>query len=78
MVITINIKDWQVPHIQRSAKAKEAWDSLREVHQGMGTNGRMILTQHQWRYGARPLTEDPPEVVVMAVVALSTATAAFA
>ena len=47
-IITLNIKDSQVPHIQRCATAKEAWDSLREVHQGIGTNGRMILTQRLW------------------------------
>ena len=47
-IITLNIKDSQVPHIQRCTTAKEAWDSLREVHQGKGTDGRMILTQRLW------------------------------
>ena len=47
-IITLNIKDSQIPHIQRCETAKQAWDALREVHQGIGANGRMVLTQHLW------------------------------
>ena len=47
-IITLNIRDTQIPHIQRCDTAKEAWDALREVHQGIGANGRMVLTQRLW------------------------------
>jgi len=47
-IITLNIKDSQIPHIQDATTAKEAWASLREVHQGIGTNGRMVLMQRLW------------------------------
>ena len=47
-IITLNIKDSQIPHIQRCNTAKEAWDALREVHQGIDVNGRMVLTQRLW------------------------------
>ena len=42
-IITLNIKDSQIPHIQDAKTAKEAWVSLEEVHQVIGTNGRMVL-----------------------------------
>ena len=47
-IITLNIKDSQIPHIQRCSTAKEAWDALCEVHQGIGVNGRMVLTKRLW------------------------------
>ena len=47
-IITLNIKDSQIPHIQRCGTSKEAWEALREVHQGIGANGRMVLTQRLW------------------------------
>ena len=47
-IITLNIKDSQIPHIQDATTAKEAWASLKEVHQGIGTNGRMVLMQRLW------------------------------
>ena len=47
-IITLNIKDSQIPHIQNSRTAKEAWSALKEVHQGIGTNGRMVLMQRLW------------------------------
>jgi len=47
-IITLNIKDSQIPHIQDATTAKAAWPSLREVHQGIGTNGRMVLMQPLW------------------------------
>ena len=47
-IITLNIKDSQIPHIQRCETAKQAWDALCEVHQGIGANGRMVLTQRLW------------------------------
>lgn len=43
-IITLSIKDSQIPHIQRCNTAKEAWDALREVHQGIGVNGWMVMT----------------------------------
>ena len=47
-IITLNIKDSQIPYIQNATTAKEAWAALKEVHQGIGTNGRMILMQRLW------------------------------
>ena len=47
-IITLNIRDSQIPHIQKCTTAKQAWDSLRAVHQGIGANGRMVLTQRLW------------------------------
>ena len=47
-IITLNVRDTQIPHIQKCATAKEAWDTLRAVHQGIGANGRMVLTQRLW------------------------------
>ena len=47
-IITLSIKDSQIPHIQRGGTSKEAWDALRDVHQGIGANGRMVLTQRLW------------------------------
>ena len=47
-IITLNIKDSQIPHIQDTTTAKKAWEALKEVHQGIGTNGRMILMQRLW------------------------------
>ena len=47
-IITLNVRDSQIPHIQRCKTAKEAWDALQEVHQGIGANGRMVLTQPLW------------------------------
>ena len=38
-IITLNIKDSQIPHIQQCNTAKEAWDALRQVHQEIGVNG---------------------------------------
>ena len=47
-IITLNIKDSQIPHIENSKTAKEAWSMLKEVHQVIGTNGRMVLMQRLW------------------------------
>ena len=47
-IITLNIRDSQIPHIQKCSTAKQAWDALRAVHQGIGANGRMVLTQRLW------------------------------
>ena len=44
-IITLNIKDSHIPHIQNAKTTKEAWSALKEVHQGIGTNGRMVLMQ---------------------------------
>lgn len=47
-IITLNIKDSQIPHIQNTTTAKEAWAALKDIHQGIGTNGRMVLMQRLW------------------------------
>lgn len=47
-IISLNIRDSQIPHIQSASNAKEAWDSLAKVHQGIGSNGRMVLMQRLW------------------------------
>ena len=47
-IITLNIKDSQIPHSQQCNTAKEAWDTLCQVHQEIGVNGRMVLTQRLW------------------------------
>ena len=47
-IITLNIKDSQIPYIQNATTAKEAWTALKDVHHGIGTNGRMILMQRLW------------------------------
>jgi len=44
-IITLNIKDSQIPYIQDATTTKEAWTALKEVHQRMGMNGRMVLMQ---------------------------------
>jgi len=41
-IICLNIDDSQIPHIQSASNAKEAWDALAKVHQGIGANGRMV------------------------------------
>jgi len=47
-IITLNIKDSQIPHIQDATTAQAAWKLLRDVHQGIGTSGRMVLMQRLW------------------------------
>jgi len=47
-IISLNIRDSQIPHIQSARNAKEAWDALAKVHQGIGSNGRMVLMQQLW------------------------------
>ena len=47
-IITLNIKDSQIPHIQVVTSAKKAWESLAKVHQGIGSNGRIVLMQKPW------------------------------
>jgi len=47
-IITLNIKDSQIPSIQDATMTKDAWEALREVHQGIGMNGRMVLLQRLW------------------------------
>ena len=47
-IICLNIRDSQIPHIQTASNAKEAWEALAKVHQGIGSNGRMILMQRLW------------------------------
>ena len=42
-ILTLNIKDSQITHIQECGTAREAWDALRIVHQGIGASGRMVL-----------------------------------
>jgi len=47
-IISLNIRDSQIPHIQSARNAKEAWDALAKFHQGIGSNGRMVLMQRLW------------------------------
>jgi len=47
-IITLNIKDSQIPYMQDASSTRDAWKSLKEVHQGIGMNGRMILMQRLW------------------------------
>jgi len=47
-IISLNIRDSQIPHIQAARNAKEAWEALAKVHQGIGSNGRMVLMQRLW------------------------------
>ena len=47
-IITLNIKDSQIPYIQDTRTTKEAWSALQEVHNGIGMNGRMVLMQRLW------------------------------
>jgi len=47
-IITLNIKDSQIPYIQDATTTREAWVALKEVHQGIGMNGRMVLMQRLW------------------------------
>ena len=44
-IITPNIKDSQIPYIQDATSTREAWAALRQVDQGIGMNGRMVLMQ---------------------------------
>jgi len=44
-ILTPNVKDSQITHIQECSTAKEAWEALRTVHQGIGATGRMVLMQ---------------------------------
>ena len=47
-MITLNIRDSQIPYIQDARPTKDAWKALKEVHQGIGTNGRIVLLQRLW------------------------------
>jgi len=47
-IITQNIKDSQIRQIEDAMTAQEAWASLKEVHQRIGTNGRMVVMQRLW------------------------------
>jgi len=47
-IITLDIKDFQIRYIQDATTTKEAWTALKEVHQGIRMNGRMVLMQHVW------------------------------
>lgn len=47
-IIILNIKDSQIPYFQDTTTTKEAWTALKEVHQRIGMNGRMVLMQRLW------------------------------
>jgi len=47
-IICLNIPDSQIPQIQAASSAKQAWDALAKVHQGIGSNGRMVLMEKLW------------------------------
>lgn len=44
-IITLNVRDWQITHIQKCATAKVPWEALRKVHQGIGGSGHMVFMQ---------------------------------
>src|SRR5437588_6865955 len=52
-IISLNIRDSQIPHIQAARNAREAWEALAKVHQGIGSNGRMVLMQKMWNLHLR-------------------------
>jgi len=47
-ILTLNVRDTQITHIQECSTAKEAWEALRIVHQGIGASGRMVIMQRLW------------------------------
>jgi len=47
-IITLNIKDSQIPYIQDATNTKAAWAAVKEVHQGIGMNRKMVLMQRLW------------------------------
>jgi len=47
-IITLNIKDSQIPYIEHARTTKEAWTALKEVDQGIGMNAQMVLMQRLW------------------------------
>ena len=47
-IISRNIRDSQIPHIQTARNAKEDWEALAKVHQGIGSNRRIVLMQKLW------------------------------
>ena len=47
-ILTLNVKDSQITHILECSTAKEAWEAIRTVHQGIGATGRMVLMQRLW------------------------------
>ena len=56
-IITLNIKDSQIPYIQDARTTRDAWKSLKDVHQGIGMNGRMILMQRLWGLKMREMDD---------------------
>ena len=47
-IITLNVRDSKITHIQDCGTAQEAWEALRIVHQGIGASGKMVLIQRLW------------------------------
>ena len=47
-MLTLNVKDSQITHIQECSTAKQAWGSLCIIHHGIGASGRMVLMQRLW------------------------------
>jgi len=47
-ILTLNVKDSQITHIHECTSAKDAWEALLTVHQGIGASGRMVLIQRLW------------------------------
>jgi len=47
-IISLNIQDSQIPHIQDATTAYKAWVALNGVHQGIATNARMVLMSRLW------------------------------
>jgi len=47
-ILTLNVKDSQITHIQECSTAKQGWESLRIVHQGIGASSHMVLMPRLW------------------------------
>jgi len=47
-IISLTIRDSQIPQIQAATSTKEAGGGLAKVHQGIGSNGRMVHMQRLW------------------------------
>jgi len=47
-ILTLNVRDSQITQIQGCSTAKEAWEALQRVHQGIGASGRMVTMQRLW------------------------------
>ena len=47
-IISLNIRDSQIPHIQSPGNANEAWEALAKIQQDISSKGRTVLMQRLW------------------------------